>query len=328
MPARRLAHGAAGDRDPGRRRVRVHPQRTSSRSPTGRSTSSRELFRSGVRPAINVGISVSRVGGNAQITPMQQGRRPAQARPLAIPRPRGLRPVRLGPRSPTPSGPSRGASASSRRSTSASASPSPVAGPGGPDLRRHQRLPRPDPERRCASSEFLRRPDRYRCAPSAPERARRRSPGGDWSGGDPAGGPIGAVEAFAQDFGYDLDEEGLPLGDDVPLTAERSAFRRAGRVRGLARGGAAQPAWAVTARIATASQRDVENRISSVKNIQKITRAMEMVAAARDRGAPSSGSPPCGPCADALQAHDPPGRPGRRRRGPQAAAASSEHESR
>src|SRR5436305_10427072 len=29
-----------------------------------------ELFRSGVRPAINVGISVSRVGGNAQITPM------------------------------------------------------------------------------------------------------------------------------------------------------------------------------------------------------------------------------------------------------------------
>jgi F-type H+-transporting ATPase subunit alpha len=31
-----------------------------------------ELFRSGVRPAINVGISVSRVGGNAQITPMRK----------------------------------------------------------------------------------------------------------------------------------------------------------------------------------------------------------------------------------------------------------------
>src|SRR5258708_18382841 len=31
-----------------------------------------ELFRSGVRPAINVGISVSRVGGNAQITPMKK----------------------------------------------------------------------------------------------------------------------------------------------------------------------------------------------------------------------------------------------------------------
>jgi F-type H+-transporting ATPase subunit alpha len=31
-----------------------------------------ELFRSGVRPAINVGISVSRVGGNAQINPMRK----------------------------------------------------------------------------------------------------------------------------------------------------------------------------------------------------------------------------------------------------------------
>src|SRR5262249_38387417 len=34
-----------------------------------------------------------------------------------------------------------------------------------------------------------------------------------------------------------------------------------------------------------ASQRDVQNKISSVKNIQKITRAMEMVAAARLRRA-------------------------------------------
>src|SRR3954462_13037167 len=31
-----------------------------------------DLFRSGVRPAINVGISVSRVGGNAQTTPMRK----------------------------------------------------------------------------------------------------------------------------------------------------------------------------------------------------------------------------------------------------------------
>src|SRR5213079_2908251 len=34
-----------------------------------------------------------------------------------------------------------------------------------------------------------------------------------------------------------------------------------------------------------ASQRDVKNRISSIKNIEKITRAMEMVAAARLRKA-------------------------------------------
>ena len=41
-----------------------------------------------------------------------------------------------------------------------------------------------------------------------------------------------------------------------------------------------------------ASQRDVKNKIASVKNIQKITRAMEAVAAAAC-AAPSSGSRFC-----------------------------------
>ena len=68
-----------------------------------------KLFFSGVRPAINVGISVSRVGGNAQIAPMKQGRRAPEARALAVPRPRGLRPVRLRPRrrDPAHAGPRR-----------------------------------------------------------------------------------------------------------------------------------------------------------------------------------------------------------------------------
>ena len=48
------------------------------------------------------------------------------------------------------------------------------------------------------------------------------------------------------------------------------------------------------------SQRDVRNRIDSVKNIQKITSAMQMVAAARCV-APSSGSRPAGPYADAIR---------------------------
>ena len=43
-----------------------------------------------------------------------------------------------------------------------------------------------------------------------------------------------------------------------------------------------------------ATQKDVKNRIASVKNIHKITRAMEMVAAAAC-GVPSSGSTTCGP---------------------------------
>ena len=45
---------------------------TSFRSPTGRFTWITDLFNSNVRPAINVGISVSRVGGNAQIKAMRQ----------------------------------------------------------------------------------------------------------------------------------------------------------------------------------------------------------------------------------------------------------------
>ena len=56
------------------------------------------LFFSGVRPAINVGISVSRVGSNAQVQGDEDGRRPPQARPGAVPRGRGVRPVRLRPR--------------------------------------------------------------------------------------------------------------------------------------------------------------------------------------------------------------------------------------
>ena len=45
---------------------------TSSRSPTARSSSRADLFYAGVRPAVNVGISVSRVGGNAQIKAMKK----------------------------------------------------------------------------------------------------------------------------------------------------------------------------------------------------------------------------------------------------------------
>ena len=54
-----------------------------------------DLFYSGVRPAIDVGNSVSRVGGAAQIKAMRTGRGNAQDRPRAVPRPRVLRHVRL-----------------------------------------------------------------------------------------------------------------------------------------------------------------------------------------------------------------------------------------
>ena len=44
------------------------------------------LFNAGVRPAINVGISVSRVGGNAQIKSMKKVAGTLKVRPGTIPR--------------------------------------------------------------------------------------------------------------------------------------------------------------------------------------------------------------------------------------------------
>ena len=56
-----------------------------------------DLFNQGVRPAINVGTSVSRVGGAAQVQADAEGRRLAAAGPGAVPRAGGVRRVRLRP---------------------------------------------------------------------------------------------------------------------------------------------------------------------------------------------------------------------------------------
>jgi F-type H+-transporting ATPase subunit alpha len=56
------------------------------------------LFLSGVRPAINVGISVSRVGGNAQIKSMKKVAGTLKLDQAAIPRTGGFLEVRLRPR--------------------------------------------------------------------------------------------------------------------------------------------------------------------------------------------------------------------------------------
>ncbi len=53
-----------------------------------------ELFFQGIRPAVNVGLSVSRVGGSAQTKAMKIGRGSAQTRTRAISRSRGVRQTR------------------------------------------------------------------------------------------------------------------------------------------------------------------------------------------------------------------------------------------
>ena len=98
-----------------------------------------KLFYSGVRPAINVGISVSRVGGNAQIGPM---RKVAGTLKLELSQYRDLEAFsqfgsELDP--DTQRTLARGERLVKTLNQS-ERHPMPVEDPGGPDLRRHQRL--------------------------------------------------------------------------------------------------------------------------------------------------------------------------------------------
>ena len=111
-----------------------------------------DLFYSGVRPAINVGISVSRVGGNAQTKAMKKVA--GQLR-LELSQYRELEAFaqfgsELDPETQQHAGPRRapGRDAEPERAPAAAG-----RRPGRLDLRRHRRLPRPDQGRaRRASS--------------------------------------------------------------------------------------------------------------------------------------------------------------------------------
>ncbi len=100
-----------------------------------------DLFYQGIRPAVNVGLSVSRVGSSAQTKAHEAGRRQDQRRAGAVPRDGGIRSVRLGPRC-------RDAEAARTRRTSDGASEAAAVlsaqdgGAGCGDLRRHARLSR------------------------------------------------------------------------------------------------------------------------------------------------------------------------------------------
>jgi F-type H+/Na+-transporting ATPase subunit alpha len=172
------------------------------------------LFNSGVRPAINVGISVSRVGGNAQISPMKKvaGRLkielsqfrdleafaqfgsdldPDTQRTLA----RGERLVKTlnqGERSPL--------AVEDQVAVIYSATN------GFVDRINADRVP----EFNQALVERLH-------ADAADTLAKIKD--GDWSD-DTQGALRSAIEQFVDDFGYDLDEDGQPLSEDDQIRAE------------------------------------------------------------------------------------------------------------
>jgi F-type H+-transporting ATPase subunit alpha len=175
-----------------------------------------KLFYSGVRPAINVGISVSRVGGNAQITPM---RRVAGRLKLELSQYRELE-------------------AFSQFGSDLDAETQRTLARGErlvKSLNQPEGHPMPVEDQviqiYAATNGFLDRivvdkVDRFLSGLTADTRANdpellKQIASGDWSD-ETQKGVHDAVERFAEDFGYDLDEEGHPLeADDISQVPDR-----------------------------------------------------------------------------------------------------------
>jgi F-type H+-transporting ATPase subunit alpha len=175
-----------------------------------------KLFYSGVRPAINVGISVSRVGGNAQVAPM---RKVAGRLKLELSQYRDLEAfAQFGSDLDADT---RAALARGERLVNA--------------LNQAERHPMPIEDQVvqlfAATNGYVDRitADKVRnFLADLSESVRGNEPelikkiaGGDWS--DETQSQLdAAVNQFAEDFGYDLDEEGLPLDDDEMPDRSRS----------------------------------------------------------------------------------------------------------
>ncbi len=179
------------------------------------------LFNSGVRPAINVGISVSRVGGNAQITPM---RRVAGRLKLELSQYRELE-------------------AFSQFGSELDPETQRTLARGErlvKTLNQPERHPMPVEDQviqvYAATNGYLDRivvdkVDRFLAdltdymRASEPELLKKIA-GGDWSE-ETQQAVEKAVSSFAEDFGFDLDEEGHPLEDGDEAASRRDEARRA-----------------------------------------------------------------------------------------------------
>jgi len=169
------------------------------------------LFNSGVRPAINVGISVSRVGGSAQVGPM---RKIAGRLKIELSQFRDLEAFAQF-----------GSDLDADTQRTLARGERLVA-----TLNQNERDPMPVQDQVAvifaATSGFLDRVTTERVPEfqrrlldrlhaEAPETLKAIG-GGDWSDGTQQQ-LRDSIEQFAGDFGYDLDEEGHPLTGDEPL---------------------------------------------------------------------------------------------------------------
>ncbi len=175
-----------------------------------------KLFNSGVRPAINVGISVSRVGGNAQISPMKKV---AGRIKLELSQFRDLE-------------------AFAQFGSDLDADTQRTLARGArlvKTLNQHEREPLAVQDQVvqifAATNGYLDRLNIDRVPEfllglterfhAQHDDVRRLIAGGDWSKESQAA-VAEAVEAFAKDFGYDLDEEGQPIDDSAPLAVTQT----------------------------------------------------------------------------------------------------------
>ena len=181
-----------------------------------------KLFNSGVRPAINVGISVSRVGGNAQISPMKKV---AGRIKLELSQYRDLE-------------------AFSQFGSDLDADTQRTLARGErlvKTLNQNERAPLPVEDQTvqiyAATNGFIDRLNVDRVPEflaalvermhAQHQDVREQIAAGNWKD-DTQKAVHDAVDAFARDFGYDLDEEGHPMDDDSPLSAGEGSTPGAG----------------------------------------------------------------------------------------------------
>jgi F-type H+/Na+-transporting ATPase subunit alpha len=177
------------------------------------------LFNSGVRPAINVGISVSRVGGNAQIAPM---RKVAGRLKIELSQYRDLEAFAQFGSDLDPD--TQRTLARGERLVKT--------------LNQGERSPMPAEDQvavvYAATNGFLDRVAADRVGEFDEGLVERlhadvkdtlaKIADGDWS--DETQGTLrDAIEQFADDFGYDLDEEGQPMTEDTEIQADEGRRR-------------------------------------------------------------------------------------------------------
>ena len=208
-----------------------------------------DLFNAGIRPAMNAGISVSRVGGAAQTKIIKKLSRRHPSRARAVPRARGVRAVRLRPRRSHPQA-ARARPARHRADEAEAVRADVGRRDGAVDLRGEQRLPR-QRRRSTRSVDFEAALQRTSRSTTRPTSMATINATGDWNDEIEAAFKKG-IEEFKYD-GY-RGKQQRRLTDKVrwPAQKKSAARSRACRTRRRSR---ARWRWSRPRKIRKAQER-------------------------------------------------------------------------